>query len=78
MSSCTPAASNAALRYLRSAVSQRAEVLLSGRMTPTLPGAVAPPVLPLPVVAVVAATGGDAADGQQADRGEGEHSLTHS
>ena len=34
MSDSTPAASNAALRYLRSAPSQRAEDLLSGRITP--------------------------------------------
>jgi hypothetical protein len=37
MSAVTPAASNASLRYLASAVAQRAELLVSGRMTPTLP-----------------------------------------
>src|SRR5688572_26463476 len=34
MSESTPAASKAALRYFRSAVSQRTDDLLSGRMTP--------------------------------------------
>src|SRR5690606_1292631 len=38
MSNSTPAAWNASVRYLRSAVSHRAEDLLSGRMTPILPG----------------------------------------
>src|SRR3954454_3256323 len=37
MSESTPAASNASPRYLRSAVSQRADEAASGRMTPTLP-----------------------------------------
>src|SRR2546430_7153168 len=45
MSYLTPAALNASSRYLRSAVSQRADVLLSGRMTPMY-GALAPPELP--------------------------------
>src|SRR4051812_25746192 len=42
MSDCTPAALNASVRYLRSAVSQRADDLLSGRITPILG------VLPVP------------------------------
>src|SRR3954454_9140979 len=46
MSAWTPAASNASLRYLASAVAHRAELLVSGRMTPTLPDD-APPLLPL-------------------------------
>src|SRR3954452_2110346 len=37
MSESTPAAWNASLRYLRSAVSQRADDAASGRITPTLP-----------------------------------------
>src|SRR6185369_10731787 len=47
MSYSTPAALNAASRYLRSAVSHRAEDALSGRMTPTFAffAGVVPPVL---------------------------------
>src|SRR6478735_6912961 len=44
MSASTPAASNASFRYLASAVSHRAEDLVSGRITPTF-GA-APSLLP--------------------------------
>src|SRR5688500_14357709 len=51
MTDSTPAASNASPRYLRSAVSQRAEDAASGRITPTLPAAssaAAPPPPPPP------------------------------
>src|SRR4029453_229431 len=50
MSACTPAASNACLRNLGSSALQRCELLVSGRMTPTLPGAAAPPLLPEPLL----------------------------
>src|SRR5437016_4244429 len=46
MSYWRPAALNASLRYLRSFVSQRAEDLLSGRMTPIFAVFAAPVVLP--------------------------------
>src|SRR5690349_22566548 len=48
MSYCTPAALNAASRYGRSAVSHRAEDLLSGRMTPILGVFALPLAPPLP------------------------------
>src|SRR5687767_2501090 len=48
MSDSTPAALNASERNLRSAVSQRTEDLLSGRITPIL-GVLPPPLLPEPV-----------------------------
>src|SRR4051794_9873345 len=51
MSESTPAALKASPRYLRSAVSQRADDAASGRITPTLAFVsgvlVAPPLLPL-------------------------------
>src|SRR5262249_55148552 len=47
MSYLTPASLNAFSRYGRSAPSQRAEVLLSGRITPTK-GCLPPPELPDP------------------------------
>src|SRR4051812_47096476 len=50
MSDSTPAASKASPRYLRSAVSQRADDAASGRITPTLP--LAPPPESLDVLVV--------------------------
>src|SRR4051795_4298488 len=47
-SASTPAALNASSRYLRSAVSQRADDLVSGRMTPIFPALVLPPLVESP------------------------------
>src|SRR3954453_16941477 len=46
MTDSTPAASNAACRLGRSLASHRGEVVVSGRITPTLPSALPPPPLP--------------------------------
>src|SRR5258705_11624008 len=54
MSYCTPAVLNAASRYLRSAVSQRAEDALSGRITPIFGVLVAAPGVELSAQAVAA------------------------
>src|SRR4051794_32290196 len=56
MSNWTPAALNASVRYLRSAVSHRTDDFESGRITPIFPDA-APPaaVVVAPAAAVVAA-----------------------
>src|SRR6476646_5496562 len=56
MSYWTPAALNASPRYLRSAVSQRADDFESGRITPILPLTAPPPaaVVVAPAAAVVA------------------------
>ncbi len=51
MSYLMPAASKAAFRYFGSSVPQRCELLVSGRMIPTLPAAVLPlPLLPEPLL----------------------------
>src|SRR4051795_8599097 len=50
MSACTPAAANASLRNLGSSVPHRCELLVSGRMMPTLPGVEPPPLLAEPLL----------------------------
>src|ERR1700712_4634729 len=49
MSYLTPAALKAASSFGRSWLSHRGEEVVSGRMTPTLPGALPPPLLLLPL-----------------------------